>query len=109
MPPELSQAALALGLEFVADISYNPRTNQYRIDLVEPYRSELPKTQNFLTVDVKEFTVDKLLALFDHNVVKVYEGKYEAAKQMLVRAKESVSVAPEHSETHSIGYTPSPI
>ncbi len=99
MPPELSQAALALGLEFVADISYNPRTNQYRIDLVEPYCSELPKTQNFLTVDVKEFTVIKLLALFDHNVVKVYGDKYEAAKQILSRAKQSVSVAPDHSET----------
>ncbi len=99
MSPELSQAALALSLEFVADISYNPRTNQYRIDLVEPYRSELPRTQNFLTVDVREFTVDKLLALFDRNVVTVYGDKYEAAKQVLSRAKQSVSVAPDHSET----------
>lgn len=99
MSPELSQAALALGLEFVADISYNPRTNQYRIDLVEPYRSELPKTQNFLAVDVKEFTVDKLLALFDRNVVKVYGDKYEAAKQVLVRARASVRTATDQSET----------
>ncbi len=99
MSPELSQAALALGLEFVADISYNPRTNQYRIDLIEPYRSELPKTQNFLTVDVQEFTVDKLLTLFEQKVVAVYGDKYEAAKQVLVRAKESVHTAPDPSET----------
>lgn len=83
----------------MADISYNPRTNQYRIDLVEPYRSELPKTQNFLTVDVKEFTVDKLLTLFDQNVVKVYGDKYEVAKQVLSRAKESLRTAPDRSET----------
>ncbi len=99
MSPELSQAALALGLEFVADISYNPRTNQCRIDLVEPYRSELPKTQNFLTVDVQELTVDKLLTLFEQKVVAVYGDKYEAAKRVLVRAKESVRTAPDPSET----------
>lgn len=98
MPPEPSQTALALNLEFVADISYNPRTNQYRIDLIEPYCSELPTTHNFLVMSVNGFTVDKLLELFDSKVVQFYGDKYEAARNVLVRVRQNLNATDNHNE-----------
>jgi len=77
----------------VADISYNPRTNQYRIALVEPYRSELPHTRNFLLLDVADFTVDNLLAAFERNVLLVYERKCEAVRDTLLRARRTLTSA----------------
>lgn len=97
MPPEPSQTALALNLEFVADISYNPRTDQYRIDLIEPYCSELPATTNFLVMNVNGFTVDKLLDLFDRKVVQFYGDKHEAARTVLLRARQKLETAPDYS------------
>lgn len=82
-----SPIAQALSLEFVADVSYNPRTNQYRIDLVEPYRSELPHAQNFLLLDVAGFTVDKLLDTFESTVISFYQRKWDEARQRLERVR----------------------
>lgn len=87
MIPKPSEAANALNLEFVADLSYNPRTNQYRIDLVEPFRSELPRTRNFLLVDVDGFTVKKVLEAFDANVIRFYQNKCDQARETLERVR----------------------
>lgn len=87
MTPEPSQMALALAIEFVTDISYNPRTNQYRIDLVEPYRSELPRTQNFLLLDVAGFTVDRLLDAFENTVIGFYQRKWDDSRERLERVR----------------------
>jgi hypothetical protein len=86
-------------LEFVADLSYNPRTNQYRIDLVEPYRSELPRTRNFLLIDVEGFSVDKVTDAFEQNVIDFYQRKCEEARSALARVKRSVDG--NHSESIS--------
>lgn len=83
MIPKPSEAANALRLAFVADISYNPRTHQYRIDLTEPFRSDLPRTRNFLLVDVDGFTVDEVLSAFQANVIDFYQQKCDQAEQVL--------------------------
>jgi len=90
MIPNQSPAALALRLEFVADLSYNPRTNQYRIDLVEPYRSELPRTRNFLLIDVEGFAVSKITDAFEQNVIDFYRRKCDEAQVTLDRVKHSM-------------------
>ncbi|RZJ93001.1 MAG: hypothetical protein EOO60_06465 [Hymenobacter sp.] len=87
MLPNHSPAALALMLEFVADLSYNPRTNQYRIDLVEPYRSDLPRTRNFLLIDVEGFTVSKIMDAFEQNVIDYYQRKCDEAQAAFDRVK----------------------
>lgn len=86
-----SQAALAIQLEFVADLSYNPRTHQYRVDLVEPYRSELPRDRNYLVMDVKGFAVDKLLDAFEREVINYYQQKCDQARQALERVRQQNS------------------
>lgn len=86
MIPKPSEAAAALDLEFVADLSYNPRTHQYRVDLTEPFRSELPRTRNFLLVDVEGFTVNKVLDLFDRDVITYYQAKCDEARHVLHQA-----------------------
>lgn len=83
MIPKPSEAANAMQLEFVADLSYNPRTHQYRIDLTEPFRSDLPRTRNFLLVDVDGFTIDKVLSAFQANVIDFYQQKCDEAQQVL--------------------------
>lgn len=93
MIPKPSEAADALSLEFVADLSYNPRTHQYRVELNEPFRSELPRTRNFLLIDVEGFTVEKLLALFDQDVITYYQTKCDQARQVLHRVKQSRGLA----------------
>jgi hypothetical protein len=92
MTPEQSPVAQALSFEFVADISYNPRTNQYRIDLVEPYRSDLPHEQNFLLLDVSSFTIDNLLDAFENTVIAVYQRKCDEAWERLGRVKRDLEV-----------------
>ena len=87
MIPSQSQAALALQLEFVADLSYNPRTHQYRVDLIEPYHSELPRDRNYLLVDVAGFTVDQLLECFEREVIDYYHQKCDQAQQALARVR----------------------
>lgn len=87
MIPKPSEAADALNLEFVADLSYNPRTHQYRVELMEPFRSELPRTRNFLLVDVEGFTVEKVLSAFETNVIDFYQRKCDEARESLKRAK----------------------
>ncbi|QJD81655.1 hypothetical protein [Spirosoma rhododendri] len=89
MIPKPSEAANALTLEFVADLSYNPRTNQYRIDLVEPFRSELPRTRNFLLLDVAGFTVEKVMNAFNDNVINFYQQKCDEAREVFKRVKRS--------------------
>ncbi len=87
MLPHQSPVTLALALEFVADVSYNPRTNQYRIDLVEPYRSELPRTRNFLLIDVEGFAASKIMDAFEQNVIDFYQRKCDEAQAALDRVK----------------------
>ena len=89
MLPTQSPVALALRLEFVADLSYNPRTHQYRIDLVEPYRSELPRSRNFLLIDAEGFAVSKLMDAFEQNVIAFYQRKCDEAQAALDRVKRS--------------------
>lgn len=93
MIPRPSEAAEALLLEFVADLSYNPRTHQYRVELTEPFRSELPRTRNFLLIDVDGFTVEKLLALFDQEVITYYQTKCDQAREVLHRVKRDRGLA----------------
>lgn len=82
-----SEAAVAIRLEFVADLSYNPRTHQYRVDLTEPYRSQLPRDRNYLLVDVEGFTVNKLLDAFQLEVIDYYQQKCDEARQALERIR----------------------
>ncbi|RYE20893.1 MAG: hypothetical protein EOP45_10370 [Sphingobacteriaceae bacterium] len=87
MIPKQSEAGIAIQLEFVADLSYNPRTHQYRIELTEPYHSELPRDRNYLLIDVEGFTVQKLLDLFELEVINYYQLKCEQARQTLERVR----------------------
>lgn len=87
MIPKQSEADLAIQLEFVADLSYNPRTHQYRVDLTEPYRFDLPRDRNYLLIDVEGFTVDKLMDVFQREVIDYYELKCEQARQTLKRIR----------------------
>lgn len=91
MIPKQSDAGIAIQLEFVADISYNPRTNQYRIDLTEPYRSQLPGDRNYLLIDVREFTVSKLLEAFKLEVIDYYQQKCDEARQAFEREYNRIS------------------
>ena len=83
MIPQPSPVGLALTIEFVADLSYNPRTDQYRIELTEPYRSVLPRDRNYLLVDAPGFTIQKLLATFQRDVVEYYQQRCDEAQQTL--------------------------
>ena len=89
MTPQQSEVGLAIQLEFVAALSYNPRTHQYRVDLTEPYRSDLPRDRNYLLIDAQGFTVNKLMDVFQREVVDYYELKCDQARQVLagVRSK----------------------
>ncbi|SFE95230.1 hypothetical protein [Spirosoma endophyticum] len=87
MIPQQSEASRAIQLEFVADLSYNPRTHQYRVDLTEPYRTQLPRDRNYLLLDVEGFTVHKLLDAFQVEVVDYYQQKCEEARQALDRIR----------------------
>ena len=91
MIPQPSEAARAIQLEFVADLSYNPRTHQYRVDLTEPYRSELPRDRNYLLVDVEGFTVNKLLDAFRREVIDYYQQKCDQARQAFERVRSQVN------------------
>lgn len=89
MIPQQSEAAVAIQLEFVADLSYNPRTHQYRVDLTEPYWSELPRDRNYLVVDVEGSTVDKLLDAFEREVINYYQQKCDQARQTFDRVRDN--------------------
>ena len=85
--PQQTEAARVIQLEFVADLSYNPRTHQYRIDLTEPYRTQLPRDRNYLLVDVEGFTVNKLLDAFQLEVIDYYQQKCDEAQHTLERIR----------------------
>lgn len=81
MNPQPTEAARTIQLEFVADLSYNPRTHQYRIDLTKPHRSELPRDRNYLVVDVEGFAVEKVLNAIEREVIDYYQQKCDQARQ----------------------------
>ena len=87
MIPKQTDAGIAIQLEFVADLSYNPRTHQYRIELTEPYRSQLPRDRNYLLIDVEGFTVNKLLNVFEIEVIDYYQQKCDQARQAFERMR----------------------
>lgn len=87
MIPEQSEAGVAIQLEFVADLSYNPRTHQYRVDLTEPYHSDLPRDRNYLLIDAGGFSVNKLMDVFQREVIDYYELKCDQARQTFERVR----------------------
>lgn len=69
----------------MADLSYTPRTHQYRVELIEPYHSERPRTRTYLLIDVEGFSVNKLLGVFEQEVIDYYQQTCDQARQAFER------------------------